>query len=314
MDKQDITPSALLDAVKQKADLYLEEYPELKSILYKRLFNKIPIVANKIPKDDNLYRTVPIYRQDISIGRKKYLSYRPTTCKYPFFNRCSEPEQSHFYCSTDRHLSITECSYFLSKIDDPNPVFDKSSERLEVGTWLTTRDLYVADMRFAFNPDKEVQAYQQQIKLKYRDFVKDQFVFDFFEYINDSFQVPIKKEEHLKYWLTACYSNYLFDDTFNPQSNFGTMKEIESASNVSLDGILYNSVKGIKTNPPLNGVNLALKTNTIDNKAVVLIKAGIFETQLVAEKEFNLDILIKLNKNIQGDSWTYMNANDQNVF
>jgi hypothetical protein len=79
-------------------------------------------------------------------------------------------------------------------------------------------------------------------------------------YINNSFQIPIKKKEHLRYWLTACYSNYLFDDTFNPQLNWGTMKEIESLSKMALDGILYHSVKGIKTNPPLTGFNLALRT------------------------------------------------------
>ena len=291
----------------------LEKYPDLKMLLYKNLFNKIPVVSNKIPIGDFVFRTVPIYRNDITMGRKKYLSYRPLEYKYPFFNRCSEPEQRHFYCSTNRHLSISECSYFISESENPNVILEKSSEKLEVGMWEVKQNLYVADLRYGSYAHIGTEKHQMDIIDKYKKFVQKTYIKDFFEHINECFEVPIKKADHLQYWLTACYSNYIFDDEFTPQANWGTMDELNSKISMPLDGILYHSVKGIKTNPPLQGYNLALKTEVIDSPKIKLVKAGIFESRQVKEKEFNLDELIKHNTHIEGDSWYYIGVDEEKI-
>lgn len=303
---REYNPEEVLALIKQIAKIEVEKYPDIKNILYNTLFNKIPIIGNRLPKGENLYRTVPVYRNDISIGRKKYLSYRPKECKYPYFNRCSEPEQSHFYCSNKRHLSIIECSYFISEGETPNVVFEKSKEKLEVGMWVTTEDLKLADLRFGNFTPFGTEEDQSNIKQKYIEFSKQKYLNEFFEYINQSFEVPIKKKDHLAYWLTACYSNYLFDDEFTFQENWGINNDFKKGSVSRLDGILYHSVKGIQAEPPLEGFNLSLKTNVVDSQKIQLIKAGIFETQQVNDKEFNLDILLKMNTNIQRDSWEYL--------
>lgn len=307
-NKSEYQPKELLESVKQIAKIELEKYLDIKNILYHNLFNKIPIIGNRLLKGEHLFRTVPVYRDDITIGKKKYLSYRPKEYNYPYFNRCSEPEQRHFYCSTNRHLSISECSYFISESETPNVVFEKSEEKLEVGMWVLNQDLKVADLRFGNFAHFGTEEYQNNIKQKYIEFSKQKYLNEFFEYINQCFEVPIKKKDHLAYWLTACYSNYLFDDEFICEENWGINNDFEQGSVAGLDGILYHSVKGIKTNPPLQGYNLSLKTNVIDSQKIQLIKAGIFETRRVNDKEFDLDILIKINANIQRDSWEYLDA------
>ncbi|WP_354329667.1 hypothetical protein [Pedobacter sp. CG_S7] len=164
---------------------------------------KIPVVVNKIPKGQCLFRTVPVSRVDISIGRKKYISHRPDWVDYPYFNRCSEPQQSHFYCSTDRMLSLVECSYFISAGEDLNAKFNKESEMLEVGVWEATKDLYVADLRFGDFAHADSEEHLTELKTKYGQFASEQFVVGFFEFINRSFETPINKLNHLHYWLTA---------------------------------------------------------------------------------------------------------------
>jgi len=311
MDDYGITPIELLDLIKTKVRVELEDYPSIKSLLYDNLFSKIPVIFNKIPKESYLYRTVPINRADLTMGREKYLSYRPIIYNYPFFNRCSEPEQRHFYCSTDRHLSIGECSYFISESETPGIKFKISTEKLEVGMWLVTQDLYVADLRFGSYKDGIAESNKANIIKQYKELAKEKYIMEFFEHINRSFEVPIKKEDHLQYWLTACYSNYLFDDTFS-QHNWESNTD-EKKSIISLDGILYHSVKGIKMNPPMQGYNVALRTEIIDNKKIKLVKAGIFETRMINEKEFNLDVLIKHNIHIEGSSWYYVGAEEEKI-
>ncbi|SDT53520.1 hypothetical protein SAMN05216490_3926 [Mucilaginibacter mallensis] len=308
-----ITPTELLNIIKLKKEINFSEYPNLKNVLYDVLFSKMPVLINVIRKGDFVYRTVPIYRNDITLGRKKYLSYRPIEYDYPYFNRCSEPEQRHFYCSTTRHLSIGECSYFISESDDQNKVFTKNSERLEVGMWEVTKDIYVIDMRFGNFTHEGTESHQIELKEKYNQFAKEQFIKDFFDYINELFELPIKKESHLQYWLTACYSNYLFDDQFEKQPNWGNIDDIEDKSHIYMDGILYHSVKGIQTTPPIGGYNLALKTELIDNNSLKLIRSGIFETNQIGEKEFVLDNLIKINRNISGDSWYYEDPTEKDL-
>jgi hypothetical protein len=298
-------PTEILNMIKNLPEIKPADYSKLKSLLYKKLFNKIPVILNKIPAGDTLYRTVPVYRTDMTMGRKKYLSYRPLEYSYPYFNRCSEPEQRHFYCSTNRHLSIGECSYFLSETESHKEVFEKDHERLEVGGWGVKKDLYVADLRYGDFSHIDNKSHQSTLKVRYKEYAKDQFVVDFFEYINHFFEAPITKAEHLRYWLSACYSNYLFDDLFKPVPLWGTLEELESVSSIPIDGIFYHSVKGIQTSPPMEGYNLALRTEVIDNNKLQLKKAGIFETRQIGAKEFILDDLKKLNADIEGDSWYY---------
>jgi hypothetical protein len=127
-------PSLLLSEIKNMKVIEPLDYRQVKNLLYKNLFSKIPVIMNKITAGDPVFRTVPIYRDDLQSGQKKNLSYRPQEYSYPFFNRCSEPEQRHFYCSTDRHLSLGECSYFISNLNGPGMKFDRDHELLELGT------------------------------------------------------------------------------------------------------------------------------------------------------------------------------------
>ena len=301
----EIPPSELLQIIKQKNIIDLSEYADLKSLLYNNLFNKIPMIIQKVFAGESVFRTLPIYRSDLTVGRKKYLSYRPKEYNYPNFNRCSEPEQRHFYCSSDRHLSLSEVSYFLSDVDDEDPKFDKDYEHLEVGKWVLTRDLYLADLRFGSFTHKGLEAESQELKEKYKAFAKTPYIVEFFEYINQAFEIPIKKLDHLQYWLTACYSNYLLDDEFEPQLGWGTLKELEGRSEMSIDGILYHSVKGIQLGPTLQGYNMALRPEVIDLGYLQLTTAGITETKLTGEKEYTLDELIKIKTDISSDSWYY---------
>lgn len=299
------SPAALLAKIKTMGLVEMPAYAPLKTRLYARLFSKIPVIMNKIPKGYPLFRTVPLFRKDIDSGQKTNLSYRPEQYKYPYFNRCSEPEQRHFYCATDRHLSMGECSYFISNVNGPDAVFDKDSEQLELGLWIANRDIYLADLRFgnfAHAGNKEQQAV---LKAKYDEFAKEEYVRDFFRYINECFETPVRRTAHLQYWLTACYSNYLFDDYFKPQAQWGTMTELNFDGEMKIDGILYHSVQGIKTTPPMEGFNVALRTELIDDNSLTLTKAGIFETKQTGEKEFIFDKLLKINGEIRSDKWVY---------
>jgi hypothetical protein len=307
------SPIEILKQIKQISEADEQVYEGLKSMLYDNLFSKIPVIVNKIPIGEILFRAVKIFRNDTTMGRKKYLSYRPSTISYPDFNRCSEPQQTHFYCSNNRHLSLAEVSYFLSKAEEQNPTFEKESEQLEVGMWVVMKDLYVADLRFGSHVEDESSTHVSEVKEHYRNFSDESYVNEFFEYINKTFEIPIKKNENLKYWLTACYSNYLFDDEFKPQTNWGTMDELESITSMPLDGILYRSVKGIATNYSLKGYNFALKTATVDSNSLKLIKAGIFETRQTGPKDFLMDDLIKINTEISSDSWYYRDPTNEDI-
>lgn len=297
--------SQILSFIKNNKTIENFDYQSIKWELYKYLFSKIPVISNKIPKGSILFRTLPVERSDLSIGTKEALSYRPKYIDYPHFNRCSEPQQTHFYCSDDRHLSISEVSYFLGKAEDPEPKFEKDSEYLEVGMWEVQRDLYVADLRFGLHSDKESLSHINKIKELYRSFSKDRTVIDFFEFINQAFEVPIKKTERAKYWLTACYSNYLYDDQFIQQADIGTLDELKGIERMSLDGIMYHSVKGISTNFELKGVNFSLITDVVDMENIKLIKAGIFKSLQKDATTFDLDQLIKINTTISSDTWCY---------
>jgi len=304
------TPYEILEIIKTRIPHSQENYEAFKAALYQDLFKKIPVIVNKIPKGHYLFRTVPVSRMDISVGRQKYISYRPESIDYPFFNRCSEPQQSHFYCSTDRMLSIVECSYFISAGEDPDVKFTKESEMLEVGVWEVTRDLYVADLRFGTFAHADSEDHLTELKARYGQFAKEQYVVDFFDFINLSFETPINKANHLKYWLTACYSNFLFDDQFTPQPGWGNLTEIESKKMMPIDGIFYHSVKGLQTDPPLSGYNMVLRSELVEQEDLKLIKAAIFQTKQFDDKTFVLDDQVKHNTNITARSWNYTDAKE----
>lgn len=306
--KLDSSPNEILEKIKLLKTVSAPEYEYLKVLLYKNLFSKIPVVMSIIPKGDYLYRTVSINREDLTIGRKKYLSYRPKELTYPFFNRCTEPEGRHFYCSTTRHLSMGESSYFISEGSDPDTVFKKESELLEVGMWKVTQDIFVADLRYGDFTHSGTESKQSEIKHKYQQFSNDKYVIDFFEFINKTFELPVKAKNHLNYWLTACYSHYLFEERFLPQKNWGSMNKLNFGSETQINGILFHSVKGIQTEPPMEGYNLALEIDLIDNQSLSLIKAGIFESKRISQTEFMFDRLIKINTDITGQSWYYQDA------
>lgn len=108
-----------LDFVKNTPSVKLEDYQKVKNCLFETFFNNVPFIVTKIPRGNILYRSVPINknRKDLFQGRKQYLSYRPADILYEKFNRCSEPNQSHFYCSSHPSLSLMECSYYISQAE-----------------------------------------------------------------------------------------------------------------------------------------------------------------------------------------------------
>src|SRR5690606_24681754 len=201
------------------------QYAVQKKHLYSNVFNQLPIFGTTISKGLLVYRSVPIFRTDLSIGRKKYISYRPSEIEYPFFNRCSEPNQQHFYCSDDRWLSMTECSYFISKSEEMESdiQFEKNTELIEVGVWRIEEEMMVADLRYGSYSPPQHELDLSARKQNYEKIVKDDCITHLFQYINSCFEIPIRKNNHWEYWLTASISNYLLEDRYKTQTGWGNI-------------------------------------------------------------------------------------------
>lgn len=284
----------------------LEEYYRHKDFLYSNVFSKLPLIGTQVPKGTHLYRTVPVTRHDMTIGRQGYLSYRPQRISYPYFNRCSEPNQSHFYCSDDRWLSMAECSYFISNSSETEDYkFDRTNELLEVGIWTAEENLFVMDLRYGEYLEKHAKGIITERKERYESFVKDPFLLTIIEELHASFERPIKKDEHFDYWLTACLSNYIFDDKYATHPEWGNIHGIKVNQPLTIDGIIYHSVKGISSKPPLKGHNLVFSTKLIDEGKIKLIRAGVFETKQIEARRFEFDILRKQCISINSPSWYY---------
>ncbi|MGK9128384.1 hypothetical protein M1D52_20415 [Olivibacter sp. SA151] len=296
-----------LDFLKNTPSVKLEDYQEVKNCLFETLFNKVSIIITKIPKGTILYRSVPIQknRHDLTHGTKRDLSYRPDDIPYDKFNRCSEPNQSHFYCSSDSSLSLMECSYYISQAEQGSITNSPNDEELlEMGGWFVQEDLTVVDLRYGDFTHSGTERFHAENTEKYKQLVKESALQEFFQFINRSFENAIIEKDHTHYWLTACYSSYLFRESFKPHPKWaGSFIQTEKLQ--SIDGLLYHSVKGIQATPSPVGYNVVLNKRCIDTNQLTLIKAGIFKIKQIGPKEFIFGDVIKQNLNISGSTWTY---------
>ena len=295
----------VLSYIKSISIKSLDDYLKIKKGLYDNLFSKLPVIVQKIPKGIHVFRTVKVFRNDLTVGRTKYLSYRPSEVKYTKFNRCSEPDQTHFYCSTTKEASVFETTFATENIDEPNPIFSKDEELLEIGMWEVQRDLYVVDFRYGSHSTPETVEIKNNLIDTYHSNFKDETIREIFSFMNSCFQKPIKANSDIDYWLTACCSNYIFDDQYVPKPDVGNLHELKGMKTVSVDGIIFQSVKGLKTNPQLHGDNIVLRPSLIDTKALKLEKALICLTKKIGETEFNLDVPLKIQTKIEGNAWYY---------
>src|SRR5690606_28519397 len=166
-------------------------------------------------------------------------------------------------------------------------------------------EMMVADLRYGSYSPPQHELDLSARKQNYEKIVKDDCITHLFQYINSCFEIPIRKNNHWEYWLTASISNYLLEDRYKTQTGWGNIPGLDTSKAIKFQGIAYHSVKGIKASPPLKGCNIVFPTYLIDSGKIKLIGSGIFETKQLDSKTFILDELKKIKTDITANAWCY---------
>lgn len=254
------------------------------------LFLDLPREITIIPKGTIIFRVNSITRQNWVEGSKSNLSYRPHHIPYDKFNRCSLPNQSIFYGSRDYNTAIFEKTIF-NDLNNNEP-----SEHLEIGEWHLTKDILAAIFI-----QSENNKYKDNLFNENTAFHNNKLLYEF---ICDEFSKSVNETKD--YWISAAYSNFLFSNKMSVVNAYDPSKYSKFGNPVTVDAIIYNSLKMLETDQKILDYNFAIHPRVIDQNLLILKKALIIKNNKLNDRLIVYGNEILYNNNISGDTWKYL--------
>lgn len=254
IDKKNENSSSSYDAIKSKIN---------------ELFFPIPTIT--VQKGTKLFRSRVHDKGEKIFTDIQDFSYRKDYDNIKTFGRANEPHQSIFYCSDDEYVAFFESSKIVRNQTSPE------IETMSTGVWEVKEDLRLAHIvgnekiRGLNRTVDGLQNSFEDLVAKFKDQNTDLYL-KALSLFSDEFTREANNSD-FNYFITCAFSNYLYD-----------LKGIDTYLNktTKLDGILYPSVMHKS-----QGMNLALKPETVDVGKIQLIKAFRKEMKEVEYKEYS---------------------------